>query len=79
MLSLLESNPTAAESLESNCYKIRMKIAAKQAGKSGGARVITCVKIIDSIIYLVSIYDKADKETITSKEIAVVLKAAGLL
>jgi hypothetical protein len=79
LLALLESNPTAGESLGNNCYKIRMKIAAKHAGKSGGARIITCVKIIDSIVYLVSVYDKADRETITKKEIAAVLKTAGLL
>ncbi len=79
LLSLLESSPTTGESLGNNCYKIRMKITAKHAGKSGGARVITCVKIIGSIIYLVSIYDKADRETITKKEIAAVLKTAGII
>ncbi|WP_460562324.1 type II toxin-antitoxin system RelE/ParE family toxin [Ferruginibacter profundus] len=62
-----------------NCYKIRMNIAAKRAGKSGGARVITCVKIIESKVYLVSIYDKADRETITKKEIEVILKNSGVL
>lgn len=79
LLSLLESSPTTGESLGNNCYKIRMKITAKHAGKSGVARVITCVKIIGSIIYLVSIYDKADRETITKKEIAAVLKTVGII
>ena len=79
LLSLLEHNPTTGESLGNNCYKIRLKIASKQAGKSGGARVITCVKIIDSRIYLVSIYDKADRETITKKEIETILKNNGII
>ena len=79
LLTVLESNPTAGESLGNNCYKIRLKIASKHSGKSGGARVITCVKIIDSKIYLISIYDKADKETINKKEIEAILKSNGII
>ena len=79
LLTTLENNPTTGESLGNNCYKIRMKIASKHAGKSGGARVITCVKIIDSAIYLISIYDKADRETITKKEIEGLLKSNGII
>ncbi len=40
----LEDNPTLGEPLGKDCYKVRMKIASKNQGKSGGARVITCVK-----------------------------------
>jgi hypothetical protein len=79
LLTTLENNPTTGESLGNNCYKIRMKIASKNARKSGGARVITCVKIIDSAIYLISIYDKADRETITKKEIEGLLKSNGII
>ncbi len=79
LLRILENNPTTGESLGNNCYKIRMKIASKHAGKSGGARVITCVKIISSDIYLISIYDKADKETITKKEIEAILKSNDII
>jgi hypothetical protein len=79
LLKIIEDNPTTGESLGNNCYKIRMKIASKHAGKSGGARVITCVKIINSVIYLISIYDKADRETITKKEIEAVLKNNGII
>ena len=79
LLLLLENNPTVGESLGNNCYKIRLKIAAKYTGKSGGARVITCVKIIASKIYLVSVYDKADRETITKKEIEAILKSSGII
>jgi hypothetical protein len=79
LLVALEKNTATGESLGNNCYKIRMKIASKHSGKSGGARVITCVKIIDSKIYLISIYDKADRETITKKEIEAVLKSNGIV
>jgi hypothetical protein len=44
-------------------------IASKGKGKSGGARAITHIVINDDIVYLLTIYDKADRETITDKEI----------
>ena len=68
LASLLE-DPKQGHALGNNCYKIRMSIASKGQGKSGGARVITCIKIIDELIFLVSIYDKSVRETISNKEI----------
>lgn len=35
----------------------------------GGARVITFVKIIAATVYLTSIYDKGEKDTIETKEL----------
>jgi mRNA-degrading endonuclease RelE of RelBE toxin-antitoxin system len=55
--------------LGNNCFKIRMSISSKNNGKSGGARVITYVKIVDEVIYLVSIYDKSEADTITDAEL----------
>ncbi|MEA5457769.1 hypothetical protein VB796_01890 [Arcicella sp. LKC2W] len=55
----LQDNPTQGEPLGKDCYKVRMSIESKNKGKSGGARVITCVKIIDDIVYLLAIYDKS--------------------
>lgn len=63
-------------SLGKNCYKIRWKITSKLAGKSGGARVITYVKVEDKRITLLDVYDKADKESITEKELATLIKKA---
>ena len=58
----LEFDPLQSESLGKDCYKIRMAIASKNKGKSGGSRVITCVKVVKETVFLFSIYDKADKE-----------------
>ncbi len=69
-------NPTSGISLGKNCYKVRIKIASKNAGKSGGARVITYVKITDERITLLDIYDKADKDSISEKELSALLKKA---
>ena len=68
VLSLI-SNPKIGKSLGNNCYKIRMAITSKKKGKSGGARIITYVQIIDERIYLLSIYDKSEITTITDNEI----------
>jgi hypothetical protein len=65
----LAENPTIGTSLGNNFYKIRLAIASKGKGKSGGARVITCVKIVANTVYLAAIYDKSDKENITDKEL----------
>ncbi|RRB00687.1 type II toxin-antitoxin system RelE/ParE family toxin [Larkinella rosea] len=70
---LLE-NPSLGESLGSNFYKVRLKIASKRTGKSGGARVITYVKIVDETITLSYIYDKSERSTISDDELKALLK-----
>ena len=62
-------NPTQGQSLGKNCYKIRMAISSKNRGKSGGARVITLVQIIDDLVVLLSIYDKSEKDTVSDSEL----------
>ena len=66
----LESNALIGKLVFGNVYKIRMVISSKGKGKSGGARVITCVKIIDEVVYLLAIYDKSELSTLKDKEIA---------
>jgi hypothetical protein len=56
-----------------------MAISSKGKGKSGGSRVITCVKIINQTAYLLTIYDKSDKENIPDKELDELLSLAGIL
>ena len=56
-------------SIGNGCYKIRLSVASKGGGKSGGSRVITHVQLTNERIYLLSIYDKSEKDTLTDKEI----------
>jgi hypothetical protein len=63
---LLE-NPFQGDALGSNCYKVRMAITSKGKGKSGGARVITCIKIENDTIHLLTIFDKSDVGNISDK------------
>jgi len=65
----LELNPNQGTHLGKNCYKIRVAITSKGKGKSGGARVITNFVVTESTVYLISIYDKSDKESLTNKEL----------
>jgi hypothetical protein len=65
----LEEYPTRGTPLGNDVYKIRVAIASKNKGKSGGARAISFVKIIDETVYLLSIYNKGERDSISDKEI----------
>jgi len=69
LIENLTTNPGQGSPLGNNFFKIRIAIASKGKGKSGGARVITFVKIVRTTVYLASIYDKSEKTTITDKEL----------
>lgn len=72
--SIIE-NPNQGISIGNNCYKIKVAIKSKNKGKSGGVRLITRILISESSIYLLSIYDKSDKENISEKEVDDLLKS----
>jgi len=55
-----------------------MAITSNGKGKSGESRVITCVKIVAESVFLLSIYDKGDKENFSDNELDSLLKASGL-
>ena len=74
LIETLETQPTQGIALGNNFYKIRLAISAKGKGKSGGARVITYLKVTATTVYLSSIYEKGEKETISAKELEVIFK-----
>ena len=74
LLTSLKNDPSQGVSLGSDCYKIRLAISSKGKGKSGGARVLTCFKIIHGTVYLLTIFDKSEKENIPDKELSELLK-----
>jgi mRNA-degrading endonuclease RelE of RelBE toxin-antitoxin system len=67
LVAKLIKEPKMGIAIGNDCYKIRMAITSKGKGKSGGARVITFVQIIETTIYLLCIYDKADTSNISDK------------
>jgi hypothetical protein len=70
----LAKNPTLGTPLGNDVFKIRLAIASKNKGKSGGARVISFVKIIDKTVYLLSIYNKSEVDNLTDKQIQELIK-----
>jgi len=60
--------------ISKSCYKIRLSIKSKGKGKSGGARVITYFVVANDTVFLLSIYDKSEKENLTDKELEELLE-----
>lgn len=74
LIDSLEASPKLGTPLGNNCFKIRLSIASKGKGKSGGARLITHVLIEGRTVYLLDIYDKSELSNITDKELQQLLR-----
>lgn len=74
----LRNDPTQGAALGKDCYKIRLAISSKGKGKRGGGRVITCVKVVQETVYLLAIYDKGERDTVSDNELDAMLNEAGL-
>jgi len=61
LIKSILKNPETGTFIGNNCYKIRISIASKGKGKSGGARVITYLYIQTKTVYLLTLYDKSEK------------------
>ena len=80
MQSLWET-PNQGTDLGQGFRKIRLAIASKGKGKSGGARIITYTLTLTEEgieITLLTIYDKSEKANVTRKELLAILAATGL-
>jgi mRNA-degrading endonuclease RelE of RelBE toxin-antitoxin system len=73
LVNELKENPVKGISLGNNCYKIRLAIASKGKGKSGGARVISHIKIIENTVFLLTIFDKSEQESLSDNELLEIL------
>jgi hypothetical protein len=74
LIENLERNPDLGTSLGNNCFKIRMSIASKGKGKSGSARIVTNFAVSNKTVYLLSIFDKSEKDNLSDKELQELLK-----
>lgn len=63
----LSEEPTLGTSLGNDTYKIRVSIKSKGKGKSGGARIIIYMVTPQKEIYLLTIFDKAEFDSIDDK------------
>lgn len=69
LIDSLENNPNQGTPLGNNLFKIRLAITSTGKVKSGGARVITLVKVIHQEVFLITIYSKTDRESISKDEL----------
>ena len=69
LITELKTNPDQGTAIGNSCYKIRISIASKGKGKSGGARVIANVIVVEKTVYLLTIYDRSEKENLLDKEL----------
>ena len=77
----LKQNPIQGVEIAPGIRKIRMPIASKGRGKSGGARVITFNALVseqNGVIYLLLIYDKADASNVKMNVVKEIIKEMGL-
>ena len=72
----LKENPMQGADLGNGFRKVRMAITSKGKGKSAGARVITFTLLVanGNLLILAEVYDKADRGTISDKELKQLLK-----
>ncbi len=73
----LEENPSLGVSLGNDIYKIRLAVSSKRKGKSGGVRIISYIKVDDSTVLLLSIYNKGEEASISDKEIKDLIEKFG--
>ena len=76
---LLQENPTLGIALGNEIFKIRLAVASKNKGKSGGMRIMYLARVTAKNIYLFSVFDKSEKESISAKNITEILKTGNLL
>lgn len=54
------------------CQKIRWKQENNNKGKRGGVRVIYYVRRANNLIYLITMYNKSEKDNLSEKEKAII-------
>ena len=74
IIDKLEQAPDLGTPIGKNCYKIRIAISSKNKGKSGGGRMITYVRIVKNIVFLMDIYDKSEQANISDKELQMLIE-----
>lgn len=78
LITQITENPQSGTFIGNNCYKIRVAIESKGKGKSGGARVITYLYIETESVYLLTMYDKAEKKDLKPNELKEMIESLDL-
>ncbi len=76
----IRANPLQGVDLGHNIRKIRLAIASKGKGKSGGARVVTfnlLAEIDNQRVVLVTIFDKGERESMSVESLRTIINNSG--
>ncbi|MGC4130613.1 MAG: hypothetical protein QM564_13905 [Bergeyella sp.] len=73
--AVLEKEPQTGISLGNETYKIRLAVKSKGKGKSGGVRIITYIVTENKEVYLLTIYDKSEFDSIDIKTIKIIIES----
>ena len=74
LVKQLKQKPEIGTPIGNQCFKIRLAIASKGKGKSGGARIITTFVVSNATVYLLSICDKSEQASISNQELRELLQ-----
>jgi len=77
LAEMLREQPDIGTPLGKDCFKIRFPITGKKRGKSGGGRLVTCVKIQHETVILLAIYDKSEQANISDKDLQTRIDSIG--
>lgn len=69
----LTNEPETGTPLGNDTYKIRLAIKSKGKGKSGGGRVITHAVADNKEVYLLTIYDKSEFDSVDDKTLRTII------
>ncbi|NKI91121.1 type II toxin-antitoxin system RelE/ParE family toxin [Hymenobacter artigasi] len=69
----LREQPQSGTPIGHHCYKIRLAIASKGGGKSGGARLITYVQVVNETVFLLALYDKSEQSSVSDQQVLALL------
>ena len=75
---ILSKQPDTGTPLGNNIYKIRIAIKSKGKGKSGGGRIITYLIDKNKEVYLLTIYDKSELDSIDDKALKNIIQSLNL-
>lgn len=79
LIADLKQIPKQGKDLGSGLYKIRLASKSKGTGKSGGFRIVTYyIEQVgdEEIVYLVTIYDKSEDDSIAKTDLLAIVKEA---
>lgn len=73
LIQQLKLKPELGTALGGNAFKIRWQVKSKGKGKSGGVRIITYYLTDEGVLYLLTIYDKSEQESLQPKQIRLLI------